>query len=414
MLRRAVFGFIWAVGLAPGGLSGCGSSASGPPGTDGVAAAVITDRRLDEIFVGATTDQFTKFSDGDSLFDLPFYPADGLGPLYVNVSCGECHNNGLRGPGFDQRMVMVEADGVTTAADQSPIQYGNEIRNRMTAGATTPVEPPTNLPNVKVTIRTPPAILGRGYMEAVLDSEIERVAAAQATRTDGIHGRVNYAIYGSATTADPTFNKYVQGERVIGRFGLKARIATLDDFAADAFQNDMGVTTPMRPNELPNPDGLTDDEKPGVDAPLDLVGQIAMYMRLTAIPTRDPLTPAGQALFDQCKCSVCHVPTLKTRSDYPIAQIAGIDAPLYTDFLLHDMGAALADGMADGSAKSTEFRTTPLIALRYMKAYLNDGRAHTLDDAIRTHGGEAVGSVQAYQELSEADRTTLLAFVGAL
>ena len=392
---------------------GCGSTDSASPAADGVAAATVTDRRLDEIFTGATPEQFTQFSRGDSLFDLPFYPADGLGPVYVNISCGECHNSGLRGPGFDQRMVMVEADGVTPAADQSPILYGNEIRNRMSAGATTPVVPP-DLPNVKVTIRTPPSIVGRGYVEAVLDSEIERVAAEQAKRSDGIHGRVNYAVYGSATTADAAFNSHVQGERVIGRFGLKARVATLDDFAADAFQNDMGITTPMRPDELKNPDGLTDDMKPGVDATLDLVDQIAMYMRLTAIPTREPLSPAGQALFDRCKCSVCHVPSLKTRSDYPIAQLAGIDAPIYTDILLHDMGAALADGMTDGSAKSTEFRTTPLIALRYLVAYLNDGRAHTLDDAIRMHGGEATGAVQAYAGLSAADRATLLAFVGAL
>ena len=394
-------------------MSGCGSSDSASPGGDAVAVAAISDPRLDQIFAKATADQLAQFNEGDSLFDLPFYPADGLGPVYVNISCGECHDNGLRGPGFDQRMVMVEADGFTTAADQSPIKYGNEIRNRLTAGATTPVEPPS-LPNVKVTIRTPPAILGRGYIEAVMDSEIERVAAEQATRSDGIHGRVNHAVYASATTANPAFNTYVQGQTVVGRFGLKARVATLDDFAADAFQNDMGITTPMRPNELPNPDGLTDDEKPGVDATLDLVGKIAMYMRLTAIPTRDPLTPAGQALFDQCKCSVCHVPTLKTRSDYPIAQLAGIDAPIYTDLLLHDMGTALADGMPDGDAKSTEFRTTPLIALRYMKAYLNDGRVHTLDAAIAAHGGEATGSVKAYQGLSAADRATLLAFVGAL
>jgi CxxC motif-containing protein (DUF1111 family) len=398
-------------------LAGCGSAASSPgstpPDGNAVAVAAVTDPRLDEVIAGATTDQFTRFDQGDSLFDLPFYPADGLGPLYVNISCGECHDNGLRGPGFDERMVMVEADGFTTASDQSPIEYGNEIRARMTAGAKTPVDPPA-ITNIKVTIRTPPSIVGRGYMEAVLDSEIERVAAEQSKRSDGIHGRVNRVVYASETSADTTFNPYVKGQTVIGRFGLKARIATLDDFAADAFQNDMGITTPMRPNELKNPDGLTDDEKPGIDATLDLVGQLAMYMRLTAIPTREPLSPAGQALFDQCACNVCHVPTLKTRPDYPIAELAGIDAPIYTDFLLHDMGTALADGMTDGTATSTEYRTSPLLALRYMKSYLNDGRAHTLDDAIRTHGGEATAAARAYEGLSDAERMTLLAFVGAL
>ncbi len=93
---------------------------------------------------------------------------------------------------------------------------------------------------------------------------------------------------------------------------------------------------------------------------------------------------------------------------------AGTQVAVYTDFLLHDMGAALADGMPDGTATSTEFRTSPLIGLRYMKAFLNDGRAHTITDAIEGHGGEAAGAVQAFEQLSADDRATLLDFVGAL
>lgn len=390
-------------------LAACGSSDSSSP----AGPVAITSSRLDQVFLGANTEQFQSFAKGDSLFDTPFATVDGLGPLYVNTACGLCHENGLRGTGFDQRMVMVEGDGYTTAADQSPIQYGNEIRSLMTAGATIAVTPP-NIPHVLVTIRTPPAIIGRGYMEAVLDSEITRVAAEQAQRTDGIHGKVNYVTYASRTTADPAFNAHAFGDMVIGRFGLKARIATLDDFAADAFQNDMGITSPMRPTELPNPNGLTDDAKPGVDTDLPTVDAIATYMRLTAIPTRPAPDPKGVALFDQCLCSVCHVPTLKTRPDYPIAQLADIDAPVFTDFLLHDMGAALADGMEDGQATSTQFRTSPLIGLKYMVAYLNDGRAHTMTDAITQHAGEASGSVAAYQALSAADRATLEAYVAGL
>jgi CxxC motif-containing protein (DUF1111 family) len=377
------------------GVAACGSSS-----TSSATSAAIVDPRLDEIFADATASQFAAFNSGDAIFDTPFYPADGL-------------DNGLRGPGFDQRMVMVEADGITTAADQSPIAYGNEIRARLTAGATTPVNAP-DIPNVKVTIRSPPPIVGRGYMEAVLDSEIERMADEQATRTDGIHGRVSYVAYQSATTADPAFNPFVTGQRVIGRFGLKARIATLDDFCADALQNDMGITSPLRPVEDPNPDGLTDDEKPGVDATLDVVQSIAIYMRENAIPTRGALTSEGAALFDELTCNVCHAPSLATRPDYPIPQIAGTQVAVYTDFLLHDMGPALADGMADGSATSTEFRTSPLIGLHYMKAYLNDGRAHTITDAIEGHGGEATGAVQAFEALSASDQTALIDFVNAL
>src|SRR6185503_11387239 len=99
----------------------------------------------------------------------------------------------------------------------------------------------------------------------ILDSEIQRVANEQAARSDAIKGRVNHVTYASEANTDKTYHSHVKGDAVIGRFGLKARVATLDDFAADAFQGDMGITSPLRPNEFQNPDALTDDDKPGPD-----------------------------------------------------------------------------------------------------------------------------------------------------
>src|ERR1700749_3901245 len=100
----------------------------------------------------------------------------------------------------------------------------------------------------------------------------------------------------------------------------------------------MGITSPLRPTEIPNPDGLTDDLKPGVDVTADSVNQRAAYVRTTALPLR--VSPDAHAvdLFGAAKCSVCHAPSLKTRAGYPISMLAGIDAPVYTDLLLHDMG----------------------------------------------------------------------------
>ena len=77
------------------------------------------------------------------------------------------------------------------------------------------------------------------------------------------------------------------------------RVATLDDFTADAFQGDMGMTTPMRPTELPNPDGLVDDERAGVDLPIERVDRIAFYLRRIAIPKRVGLTARGAQLFER-------------------------------------------------------------------------------------------------------------------
>jgi CxxC motif-containing protein (DUF1111 family) len=314
-------------------------------------------------------------------------------------------------------MAVVLADGVTTSDDQSALPFGHTVHPLYTGGGKTAVLPPASGTfNVKVTTRVGPPIIGRGYLEAVLDSEIERVASEQAQRTDAIHGRINHVVYASEPNADTRFHAHHKGDIVIGRFGLKARIATLDDFTADALQGDMGITSPLRPTELVNPDGLTDDLKPGVDVTIDSVNLRSMYVRLTAIPKRKDDTN-GAALFAQVKCSGCHVPAMRTRADYPIAAIANLEAPIYTDLLLHDMGTDLADGIDDGEATSREWRTAPLIGLRFMKTYLHDSRASSIEQAIALHAGpgsQAAESVSLFRALSPADQATLLAFVGSL
>jgi CxxC motif-containing protein (DUF1111 family) len=206
------------------------------------------------------------------------------------------------------------------------------------------------------------------------------------------------------------------GDRVVGRFGLKARIAAVDDFTADALQGDMGITSPLRPTEIPNPDGLTDDLKPGVDVTADSVNERATYVRMTAIPLRTP-DAHGLQLFTDAKCAVCHAPTLKTRADYPIAILAGIDAPVFTDMLLHDLGAGLADGIVEGLATGRDWRTAPLIGLRFDRTFMHDGRAGDVPAAIAAHAGpgsEANESVSLYQAMSAADRAALETFVESL
>ncbi len=368
---------------------------------------------------GVTREQVALFDEGDELFDLTLRDYDGLGPLYTRTSCGACHEGAARGPGFVQKMSVVLADGVTAADDQtSTLPFGNTVHPLVTAGAKTPIVPPPGDARVKVTTRVGPPVLGRGYLEAILDAEIERVAAEEALRTDGVHGRVNHVVYASEESADTSFHAHKKGDVVIGRFGLKARIGTLDDFTADAMQGDMGITSPLRPQEIPNPDGLTDDLRPGVDVTLDSVNKRAIYMRLVAIPRRSA-SAAGGALFARATCDACHVPSLKTRADYPIAPLAGIDAPVYTDLLLHDMGDALADGTRaiDGEATSRDWRTAPLIGLRFSRSFLHDGRARSIREAILLHdgsGSEANASVRRFAALSPEDQATLVDFVGEL
>ncbi len=364
---------------------------------------------------GALLDQFDR---GDALFERTQRDADGLGPLYVRAACVDCHRDDVRGPGLVEKISITEADGVTAAADQSKLLYGHSVRPYVTAGASTPVLSPLDIPGVKISRRLGPPVIGRGYMEAVLDSEIERLESEQAARGDEIHGRIHRVTYTSERNPDSEHG-YARGETgLIGRFGLKARIATLDDFTADAFQGDMGITSPMRPLELLNPDGLTDDDKPGLDTTLDDVNDIAAYMRMLAIPRRAPAeSPRGAALFVATKCAVCHAPSLRTRADYPIAALAGIEAPVFTDFLLHDLGSALADGLDEGEATSRQWRTAPLIGLRFNRVLMHDGRARTIEEAILDHddeGSEAQGSVALFRGLSSGEKAALLEYVGAL
>jgi CxxC motif-containing protein (DUF1111 family) len=372
---------------------------------------------FDVPITGLTSEQRDLFAEGDGLFDLPLRAGDGLGPLYTRAACSSCHDGGVRGPGIVQKMIAVLPDGVTPSPDQTRFAFGHTVHPLMEAGAKTPIVPPAGELDVKVTTRVGPPILGRGYVEAITDAEIERVAAEQAARTDGIHGRINRVMYASQPNPVTDYHAHQPGDLVIGRFGLKARIATVDDFTADALQGDMGITSPLRPQEFPNPDALTDDLKPGVDVGIASVNTRADYIRLTAIPKRVAGSARAQRLFTDTKCAACHVPAMKTRADYPIAAIAGRDAAIYSDLLLHDMGDTLADGITDGQAGPRDWRTAPLIGLRFNRTFMHDGRAHDVDEAIRAHAGpgsEANESVELYQTLSDADRLLLDEFVGGL
>ncbi len=394
---------VWTATL----LFGCSGADSTPAPITSSADPVDTPLK------GSDPEMVSRFNDGDAVFELPMRQADGLGPLYIRHACSDCHETGVRGPGLVQKMSVVEADGVTAAADQSALAFGHTVRPFVTAGATTPILPP-EVEGVKVSVRVGPPVIGRGYMEAVLDSEIERMEAEQKGRDDGIHGRVHRVTYQSEANPDTTFGSFVKGQTgIIGRFGLKARVATLDDFTADAFQGDMGMTSPMRPVEPLNPDGLTDDGKPGVDLPIDSVNQAAFYMRMLEIPRREA-DADGAVLFEQARCGVCHAPALKTRADYPIGLLADKTVAVYTDFLLHDLGDELADGLVDGDAKGNEWRTAPLIGLRHSPSYMHDGRATSVEEAILDHAGESTDSVKRFEALSEGDRAALVRFVESL
>jgi CxxC motif-containing protein (DUF1111 family) len=347
---------------------------------------------------GLSDDQLALFRDGETMIERVFLDTDGLGPLYVEASCRSCHGKNERGPGKTDRMAIANADG-TTASDESALPFGTVIRPQLAAGATHPLLPPDHAPGLLLSTRFGPALFGRGRMEAVSDQSILDEETHQA-----IAGRVS----GHA-------NRLPDG--TIGRFGVKARIAALDTFVADAFHSDMGLTSTHFPTEFPNPDGLTDDLVPGIDVADEWNTSITFYLRTLAAPTRTGLTQPGAELLQSTGCLDCHVNTYQTGSVAAVKALEGIAADLYTDLLLHDMGTEAADGITDGLATGREWKTAPLLGLRFFTSYLHDGRAATLDEAVRMHAGEgseANSAVQRYEALSEGDRQILLDHLGRL
>jgi CxxC motif-containing protein (DUF1111 family) len=144
------------------------------------------------------------------------------------------------------------------------------------------------------------------------------------------------------------------------------------------------------------------------------------YLRLLAPPAPGESTARreqGRALFSSIRCASCHVPALHTGPSATPA-LANQEVTLYSDLLLHDMGDALADYRPDGGADGREWRTTPLWGLRIMRDFLNgevfllhDGRARSVEEAIRLHGGEAQAARDAFEALTADERAALLDFV---
>lgn len=355
---------------------------------------------------GLSAEERAAFDAGDRLFETPFTDAQGVGPLYIRRACSSCHADDGRGPGFVDRM----------SGPPGTLPFGDAVRPLTAGGASTPVVPPEG-DAVRVTRRHPPAVLGRGLLEAVRTDAIEALAAEQASVDDGVAGQIAWLDWPYGLPHDDRFAQPGSTGLLVGRFGHKGRSVDLDAFTAEAFQGDMGLTSPYLPEEIANPDALLDDDHPGVDLSAEVVHDVAAYVRLLAMPERPPLAQADLDAFADVGCATCHVPSLPTRDDHPTAALAGVDAALFTDVLLHRLGPANDDGVFEGAADGAMWRTAPLIGLRFQTSFLHDGRATSLDDAVDGHGGEgseAQGAVDAWHALSAADRARLTDFVLSL
>ncbi|HET7436932.1 MAG TPA: di-heme oxidoredictase family protein [Thermoanaerobaculia bacterium] len=361
---------------------------------------------------GLAPSELAAFNAGRGAFNRDAQPLTGLGPVFNDTSCQQCHNAAAPGGGSNRNVTRF-ARRVNGTFDAMPTFGGSLVQNRAIGGGrngggvTHNFAPETVPPQATIVAqrRTTP-LFGLGLVDATPDATFIALAAAQAARGDGTAGRVNMT------------DNIRAGMKTAGRFGWKAQVPTLFQFAGDALVNEMGITTPDFPDEV-CPQGncaeLSFNPAPGLNDSGTAPTQLTNFMLMLAAPARGPQnadTLQGEQVFNTIGCASCHVTTLTTGA----SAIAALDHKSYhpySDFLLHDMGA-LGDGLEMASATGSEVRTAPLWGLRFINRYLHDGRATTLEQAIAAHDGQGRTSRDTFAALSANAKAQLLAFLRSL
>ena len=419
-----------------------------------------------------TNEERTRFAVGNSFFKRNWVEApasttarDGLGPHFLARSCAACHLHDGRGApppwqrGWSDQSPLalllrlsvpgagphggpnphpVYGDQLNTAAVQGVRPEGRvrmrwePVHGRFADGAAYTLQQPVYRidrlghgplgPDAMISPRIAPQVIGVGLLEAIPEAEILANAAAQAALPGPIKGQPNRV-----------WDAYAQRE-MVGRFGWKANVATVAHQTAGAFLGDLGVTsarfanetcTPRQKDCLAAPSGAASG---GVEIDDKTLDEVIFYQAVLAPPARRQVSDAqvlrGQALFAQAQCAVCHRPSYRT-ADGPFPRltsraVSGQTIWPYTDLLLHDMGAALADGRPDFQASGRQWKTPPLWGIGLLRdvnghqRLLHDGRANGVLEAILWHGGEAEESRQRVLRLDAADRQALVKFVESL
>lgn len=366
----------------------------------------------------------------------------GLGPLYNRLSCIACHVKNGRGVapdpenGVARHMVarlgvdgtdahggprahpaygaQLNPEGVpgVSGEGQAVLVY-DEVETALPDGARVTLHRPALTfrhlaygalgAETRISLRNTPPVFGLVLLEAVPDSEI---LAGK--------GRANYVwnIDANAMT--------------LGRFGLKANQPGLKQQIANAFAEDIGVTSSLFPqaNCAPGQEACRAAASPSPELTDAQLEAVVNYIRWLAVPARrnadDATVQAGETQFRAIGCAACHRETLRVGAFPDLPELSGTEIHPYTDLLLHDMGEGLADGRADFEAGPRDWRTPPLWGLGLAGKggdganYLHDARARTLDAAILWHGGEAQPAADGFRRLPKHERDSLIAFLNSL
>jgi CxxC motif-containing protein (DUF1111 family) len=359
---------------------------------------------------GLSVREFAEFRLGLEDFTEVESAEEGLGPAFNGTSCAVCHNV----PAIGGMSAILEIRAATMDADGNfqPFDASGETLMHLFSIPRHGCQPVIPETVTVIARRAPIPVFGAGLVEAIPDGAILANADPNDENKDGISGRA--AIIHDVATRTMR----------VGRFGWKSQQASLLAFGAEAYRSEMGITNDLFPAELAfgvpaealkRCDAIADPEdvrdrrsrRRGID-------NFESFMKFLAPIERGKIggsEQVGEALFNIIGCGSCHIPTLQTGpSPNPLFDRKVV--PLFSDLLLHDVGTG--DGIQQGPALASEIRTPALWGLRVRRPFLHDGRAATIEDAIRAHAGEATGARQRFDLLAEPDLKALLAFLKSL
>lgn len=437
-----------------------------------VEHATMTQIALDRGIFGKDA----LFVVGDELFEYEFRPENGLGNGLIgrdrtlsgalprpnmrrvhkgafggpdSHSCATCHSKGgPDGAGTNTQNALLHGDGVSSAqADE---------RNPPHVLGLGPVQALAR----EMTLE----------LQSLLDAGLAR---AREQGTEQLVALVSKGVEFGVLRVQPggdvdrTGVVGVDEDLIIKPFGWKGHQPTIRAMAEESFRIHLGLIS-MRVQMMAK-NGELDDEarkvygdgpwydidRDGVSMELDsgMLTTMVAYLSQLEVPEVQPprdsttvdLFARGSALFAETGCNHCHRrvmtlnnPVIEVRpaqSNYadraPILINVAVDGEhpkieprdargtayhveLFSDLKRHDMGPDLATPRAVQGVPASVFLTRPLWGLADTAPYLHDGRAPTVHDAIRLHGGEAQAARAAYLALDERDRAALRVFLMAL
>jgi CxxC motif-containing protein (DUF1111 family) len=371
---------------------------------------IADDQLLDGPIDGLTPEQNKRFLRGDAAFNNEIFTREtGLGPLFVANSCGSCH----AGDGKGHPFTTLTRFGQTDSTGNKFLSLGGpQLQHRSVPG----FQPESIPAGATFSNFTPPANTGLGFLDAVQDATLLALSDEADEDNDGISGRPNWINVPEYCLVRP--KTVILNNKYIGRFGKKAAVYDLFQQTVNAYNQDMGITSTYE--QYNTYDGQSSD----AEVTNQTVQDVVFYLQTLKAPIQrkksDENVVQGLQLFSSVGCDKCHIPEMKT-GDFPIQSLSNKTFFPFSDFLLHDMGAALDDGYTEGNALTSEWRTPALWGLGLSKNsqggnyfLLHDGRARTIEEAIMLHGGEGETSKNNFEQLTDTDKRKVIAFLESL